>query len=45
MTLGEYFTPRGRVPMVIQPITYLLEVLTPNLVLGIDELVQFSFVR
>lgn len=42
MTLGKCLTPCGLVTVFIQPIGYLLEVFTINLVFGFDDLVQFS---
>jgi hypothetical protein len=45
MTLGKCLTPCGLVTVFIQPIGYLLEVFTINLVLGLDDLVKFRLVR
>jgi len=42
MTLGENLTTGGFVTMVVQPITYLFEVLTINLVLGFNQMEQFG---
>ncbi len=41
MTLSKCLTPRGLITVFIQPIGYLLEVLTIDLVLGLDYSVQF----